>query len=390
MTSDITNLAHRTLSRAAPTLRPIRTGLLSAVLMLTALGAAGCQSIAQPSSPLTVSTVEPDERVVLFRSAAHLDPDTGNWQIPLQAWVYETKPRGATKWAVQELLDSLYDVQIAPEQQANFEARAELLFADSESGEALVVRVGDQQFELPRTGLNGLSSSVAQVPLGQLLLNNIEGLELEVVLAEGDARRITSVAIPEPPGSRVIISDLDDTIKITGAMEKASLYRNTFAEDFAAVPGMAEVYQQWHRQGWLLHIVSSSPEQLYEPLDAFMQTEGFPVAVLHFKSFRFGDRSVGNLVRSGLVTKPPAIGDIIEACAGCRFLLIGDTGQEDPEAYSAIVARYPERIVAVAFRNVRGDSLDSERYRDLLAALGPSRCLLFDDPADIARLGELQ
>jgi phosphatidate phosphatase APP1 len=46
-------------------------------------------------------------------------------------------------------------------------------------------------------------------------------------------------------------------------------------------------------------------------------------------------------------------------------VLIGDSGQEDPEIYREIVARYPSRILAIYIRNVTPDARRAERIRAL-------------------------
>jgi len=60
-----------------------------------------------------------------------------------------------------------------------------------------------------------------------------------------------------------IISDIDDTIKISNVVNKRSLLKNTFYNYFKPVDGMNELYQKWSEQNCQFHYVSSSPWQLY-------------------------------------------------------------------------------------------------------------------------------
>ncbi len=60
-----------------------------------------------------------------------------------------------------------------------------------------------------------------------------------------------------------IISDIDDTIKISQVLSKRSLLKNTFYSYFKPVDGMNELYQKWSEQKCQFHYVSSSPWQLY-------------------------------------------------------------------------------------------------------------------------------
>ena len=50
--------------------------------------------------------------------------------------------------------------------------------------------------------------------------------------------------------------------------------------------------------------------------------------------------------------KRKAIEDILATYPKLKFILIGDSGEEDPEIYSAVVHRHPDRIRAVYIRSV--------------------------------------
>lgn len=362
----------------------------STLLALTAALLACCQLVTGADKNLPYSNIAPDEHVVLFRAAAHLSEDGQDWVVPLHAWVHEIEPRAVQKRTLALLLDWFYDIEIAPNQQPNFNRAAGLLFADSESNKRLVVQIGPRRYHLPETGRNGLTNKKITVPRAELAHTDEDFFTVSVIAPPGDKRQFSTHVLKEGANSRVVISDFDDTVKITGAMAKKTLYENTFANDYVAVEGMAELYREWADMNWKFHFVSSSPEQLYPLLDEFLERENFPPSVLHLKSFRFVDRSVGNLVRSALETKPPAIRDIMEACSRCTFVLIGDSGQEDPEVYTEILKDYPERILAVGIHNVTGDLATHPRYKTLQDELGSVRFGLFTNPQTIAHFGNLR
>ena len=117
-----------------------------------------------------------------------------------------------------------------------------------------------------------------------------------------------------------VISDIDDTIKVSDVTNKKELIRNTFLRPFRAVEGMADTYRCWADQGVVFHLVSSSPWQLYEPLARFLAESGFPESTFHLKRFRLTDRTAFNLLADPLTTKPQAIEPILrlsraEVCA---------------------------------------------------------------------------
>ena len=56
-----------------------------------------------------------------------------------------------------------------------------------------------------------------------------------------------------------------------------------------------------------------------------------------------------------------------------RFVLVGDSGERDPEAYAQVVAEFGDRVDAVYIRNVSGEGTGAQRYVDLfepLSAMG--------------------
>jgi phosphatidate phosphatase APP1 len=180
-----------------------------------------------------------------------------------------------------------------------------------------------------------------------------------------------------------VISDIDDTVKITHVTDRARMLAATFLDDFAAVPGMSTLYRTWADSGASLHFVSSSPWHLYEPLAEHLQQASFPTATLSLKTIRLKDRSFLDLFRPGSRTKPPILRALIAQYPRRRFVLVGDSGEEDPEVYAGLMRAFPDRIVAVYIRNITGASADDARFRPLLNGLGSSRWRLFSDPVEL-------
>jgi phosphatidate phosphatase APP1 len=50
-----------------------------------------------------------------------------------------------------------------------------------------------------------------------------------------------------------------------------------------------------------------------------------------------------------------AIEEILATYPKLKFILSGDSGEEDPEVYSAVVHRHPDRIRAIYIRSVNQD-----------------------------------
>lgn len=107
------------------------------------------------------------------------------------------------------------------------------------------------------------------------------------------------VLLPAPTGVSVV-SDLDDTIKISQVTDRKKLLDNTFRQPFRDVPGMAAAYTRWRGQGAAFHYVSASPWQLYPALSTWLDAAGLPQGEWHMKYFRVKDESFMNLFASPL------------------------------------------------------------------------------------------
>jgi len=209
-------------------------------------------------------------------------------------------------------------------------------------------------------------------------------LQFAAVMDEDDQRTFAgAVELLKPEGVSVI-SDIDDTIKISHVTDKTALLRATFIEPFAAAPGMADFYRELAAAGASFHYVSSSPWQLYEPLDEWMGEAGYPRGSLHLKAFRWKDSSIFELFKSSRKTKPPVIEQIMADLPRRRFIFIGDSGEHDPEIYGDLARQHPDRVRHLFIRNVTGEARDNPRMRDAFRDLPAERWTLFEDAAGLA------
>ena len=137
---------------------------------------------------------------------------------------------------------------------------------------------------------------------------------------------------------------------------------NTFYRPFVAAPGMAERYRGLGDET-AFHYVSGGPWQLYRPLAQFITAAGFPQGSFHMKTVRKHLLTPGSwqdLARlaGGAATmeqKLTQISDIISDFPQRRFILVGDSGERDPEVYREIRNRFPRQIEAVWIRDLVND-----------------------------------
>ena len=181
------------------------------------------------------------------------------------------------------------------------------------------------------------------------------------------------VMVPGAKSRFGIISDIDDTILKTNAVNIARMVYHTFtnnAQTRLAFPGVASFYRALQDGGTgdeknPIFYVSSSPWNLYDLLIDFMKINGIPSGPVFLKDYGFTHNKI--FTESHSEHKPKKIRKVINAYPQMQFILIGDSGQEDPEIYSEIINEFPDRILAVYIRDVTSSSRDSEikiTYKD--------------------------
>ncbi|HEY7408499.1 MAG TPA: phosphatase domain-containing protein [Gemmatimonadaceae bacterium] len=182
---------------------------------------------------------------------------------------------------------------------------------------------------------------------------------------------IGRVLIPPATARLGVISDLDDTVVQTGATDPRALLRSVFltnARTRLPFPGVAALYRALQEgagggENNPVFYVSSSPWNLHDVLAEFLAIREIPEGPIMLRDWGLSEREL--LPTSHGSHKIEAIRGILDLYPTLPFVLIGDSGQEDPEIYREIVARYPSRILAIYIRNVTPDARRAERIRAL-------------------------
>ena len=160
-----------------------------------------------------------------------------------------------------------------------------------------------------------------------------------------------------------VISDIDDTVKVSEVTDRQKLLVNTFLRPFRVVDGIPALYRKWSDSGAVFCFVSSSPWQLYEPLLKWMTAEKFPPATFELQRVRFKDTSLLKLFGDPLKSKLQRIEPILKRFPGRRFVLVGDSGEKDPEVYGELARRFPTQAAAILIRNVTHERASDARFR---------------------------
>ncbi len=352
-----------------------------AIRIACVVTAAACLFAAQGKSGPSVNR---DEEIIFFPTNASLQEKASIVEFQVHGWVFERERHSLWRSAAVELLLKALDVDERALESDLFRQRAWMFLVDNERHKEVPVRIAGRVFRTNQSAADGHFTQTVRVDC-RAVKSNADGcwLRYEALLPEGDARRFRGEAQVLAPRGVSIISDIDDTIKNSGVMDKKELLANTFFRTFQAVPGMSKAYQRWAAAGAVFHYVSLSPWQLYQPLSKFMEDEGFPRGSFHLKTFRLKDRSFYSLFSGASeAMKLAAIEQILHRYPERIFILVGDGGEKDPELYGELARRYPQQIAHIFIRNITRQNESDKRYRSAFAGVPSTTWSLFFDRPD--------
>mmetsp|Transcript_42048 Transcript_42048/g.127522 ORF Transcript_42048/g.127522 Transcript_42048/m.127522 type:complete len:432 (-) Transcript_42048:895-2190(-) len=314
------------------------------------------------------------------------------WEVPIHGWIFEPEERSLRRRAFVSLLRSSFQLDKGDEASEILARRIRPFLVDNERGKKLSIKIGGRVHQLPRSKANGHFRAVLRVDDSDLSEDDVDGagrLSYEAITRKGDERTFAGESYLLEETGLSVVSDIDDTVKLSDVLDKKTLIRNTFLKEFESVPGMSDVYRRWaDERNARFHFVSSSPWQLFEDLRSFLTEDGFPsLSTFHLKSVRLKDRTVLNLLKDPKENKVQVIESILSSYPKRTFVLVGDTGERDPEVYGEVARRYPNQVLRVFLRNVTGETKGSARFTKAFAGVSGSKwSLVGEDPAREMRL----
>ncbi len=358
----------------------------AAIVSAPAAARTGAGASAAVQGTSLMSNIQADERVDFFTTSARLAPDGKTWIVPVRGRVYRPISSVTRKALIAQAMKT-FGVDPDKDNRLRFDSRIDMLLSDNRGGRQLVVVLAGSAYPLPPSGADGHFAGSLSIPAADLEAHARTGRVAYMArLTERDARTFGGTVLLVPPVGRSIISDIDDTVKVTHVLSTKRLLEATFMHQFEAVPGMARLYQMWATEGAVVHFVSSSPWHFYEPLAVFLQEAGFPPATLALKKIRLKDSSIQNIFADATKTKPPEIEALLKAYPERTFVMVGDSGEKDPEIYADFIRRYPKRIEQIFIRNVTAAKRDDARFSKVFAGIESDRWILFLEPEELPRL----
>ena len=163
---------------------------------------------------------------------------------------------------------------------------------------------------------------------------------------------------------RIIVSDIDDTVMIshsTQTLRKLHLMLFKNAHTRMPFPGVSQFYTlladgKQKQENNPFFYVSSSEWNLYDLVDDFFSFNILPKGVfllrkLNHSIYKFWKSGSGNHEH-----KYKKIKALLEFYPEQKFILIGDSGQQDPQIYARIAFEFPGRVEAIYIRRIGSKS----------------------------------
>ncbi len=196
-----------------------------------------------------------------------------------------------------------------------------------------------------------------------------------------DACVQADVLVPPDTARFAVISDIDDTVLATHATNKLAMIAHVLtsnAHTRLPLAGVAELYRALQagddgRRGNPLFYVSNGPWNLYGMLIEFFRLHRIPLGPIRLRDY---GRQMVLAPRSAGTHKPQEIDRLLEALGELPVVLVGDSGERDPEIYAQVVRRHPGRVRAIYIRDVDGSA-------PRLAAIAALADALRDEPAQL-------
>jgi hypothetical protein len=337
------------------------------------------------------SEIASDEVVVFYPTYGHRTTDEKTWTLQIQGRIFEPEENSLKRAALIGIMRRSLDLSNEDAATALFRERVRAFLVDNERNKTIHIRLGDQVFSAGKSGPNGHFSSdlvLSNEQVEKLRAAANGGKPSDVVrfaaITPDDDRRefLGDVQLIEPRGLSVI-SDIDDTIKISEVRNRRALLANTFLREFKPVAGMPSLYQQWEKLGVQFHYISASPWQLYQPLSKFLERERFPRGSMHMKIFRLKDSSALALLGSQQKYKPEIVAKILGDFPDRKFILVGDNGEQDPEIFGDLARKHSGQIVRIFIRDVDAAERSESRYAAAFKDVPPDRWQVFADPTEL-------
>ncbi|KAI9149166.1 Phosphatidate phosphatase APP1 [Paramyrothecium foliicola] len=326
--------------------------------------------------------------VWLFDNTAFKSSPRGPWKAEFVAAVFEQDAKCSVVDMVTSIARTIGLADDAAER-ATIEERLMPFLWDLQSFTKLRVNHLGGEIKLGPTGINGLSNNLLKTRGSES--GSIKTVEAIVPSgAQGILDMQMHYAGPEGWG---IISDIDDTIKVTLTSDPLGILRETFVNPATPIPGMPELYAEiksFLPEDTPWFYLSASPYNLYPFLREF-RDEYFPpgTLILRDQSWRTIAGLLSALTMGTEEYKADRMKKINSWLPKRKMIVIGDSTQSDPEAYGEIYRAVPGWIKMILIRKATDvaavgieEKNEPERFERAFKDIPREAWHVFEDPSE--------
>ncbi|KAF7554189.1 hypothetical protein G7046_g6887 [Stylonectria norvegica] len=330
--------------------------------------------------------------VWLFDNTAYKSSRFGHWEAEFVAAVFEQDPKCKVVDVVANIAKTLGLAEDA-EERKTIEARLMPFLWDIRAARVVRVDHQDRNLRLGPTSVNGITTNVLQVSRddkGAL----IPAKARVPAGVKGILDMHTYYAGPE---GWAIISDIDDTIKVTLTSDPLGILRSTFVDEPTPIPGMPELYSEIKSflpsdTPWFY--LSASPYNLYPFLREF-RNKYYPPGTMILRDSSW--RTIAGLLSAltmGTEEYKVDRGKKVHSWLPKRkMILIGDSTQSDPEAYGELYRTLPGWVGIILIRkatDVAAFGIDEknqpERFEKAFKGVPRDVWHVFEDPNECRQI----
>jgi hypothetical protein len=385
------------------------------LVVLTSLILGGCHGHITPNSNSSNESTSPtnqnaprrltssSEKEVTFYPAYGYSRED-NWVINLRGWIHQRRKSLNKFVTVLATLGNKCNGQSMD----FFKLRSDVFESDDEHEENVTIEFDSdpdrKQYPFEKSSdLNGiveLGLSLPKERAAKLLeAQNSPNKWLTYHAVSSGHIGLGRIRLIESQGVS-IVSDIDDTIKISEIPAgQHRVFDYTFCREFEAAPGMADRYRDWNNSvghpDWsdvTFHYVSGGPQQLFGPLYDFLiaGNGGFPEGTFHLRFFpkNLLDRETReNLKRfatgpmdTTFDHKVTEITKLMETFPGRKFILVGDSGEVDPEVYKRIRDEHPQQVEEIWIRDLVDDFHDNPYRLTRMSIIAVDKIVCMEAP----------
>ncbi len=199
-----------------------------------------------------------------------------------------------------------------------------------------------------------------------------QNVELELLGPGAEKVSTTGQALIVLPNAEFgVISDIDDTVVHTGVTSRLKMFYTVLLKNARTrlpLKGVSRFYkalQQGSSEAGCnpLFYVSSSPWNMYDLFREFFHINDIPFGPIFLRDWGFERHSM--FAENNRKYKLTSIFTILDNFPDLKFILIGDSGEEDPEIYLQVIQKYPQRILTAYIRCVKRDQQRREEIHSL-------------------------